>query len=409
MDTERYSKDKAAVMAMLKFILMFLIVAAICYFATKIVSVLVPFLLGFLLSKTSIALASPAAKLYNGKKPRSYVQRKIAIVFYFILLVFIAILFVWGCTSLIGQISRAVNSLSKLTTDFNPIAFGNNILERFAKRNGGFLTDKMIESVRANITSIWEDSVRTLPSILSSFIASILSMVSSIPYWIFVIVCVILSGYYFINDGPSVLRFYMRNVPNKAFRTKSLSLINDLSVTLFRALGGYILLLFITAAEAWLTFRFAGIEYAVVLALITGIIDFMPVLGVSATMVPVMIYCVIHENYKGAIILLIGMAVITVVRRLIEPPILGKSLHLHPLMMLISMAMGVYVWGAIGFLLGPTVFIIVYDIIKVFGLDKKFLSFLSRVLGNFMKPAEENKPARKKRVKKQETAEKNAE
>lgn len=402
MDTERYSKDKAAVMAMLKFILMFLIIAAICYFATKIVSVLIPFLLGFLLSKTSIALASPAAKLYKGKKPRGYIHRKIAIFFYFILLVFIAILLVWGCTSLIGQISRAVNSLSKLTTEFNPIAFGNDILERFAKSNGGFLTDKMIESVKANIATIWEDSVKTIPSILSSFITSLLSMVSSIPYWIFVIVCVILSGYYFINDGPSVLRFYMRNVPNKAFRTKSLSLINDLSVTLFRALGGYILLLFITAFEAWLTFRFAGIEYAVVLALITGIIDFMPVLGVSATMVPVMIYCIIHGNYKGAIILLIGLTVITVVRRLIEPPILGKSLHLHPLMMLISMAVGVYVWGAIGFLLGPTVFIIVYDIIKVFGLDKKFLAFLSRVLGNIMKPAEETKPAGKKRLKKQQ-------
>ena len=65
MDTETYSKAKAAVMAMLKFILMFLIIAAICYFATKIVSVLIPFLLGFLLSKTSITLASPAAKLYK--------------------------------------------------------------------------------------------------------------------------------------------------------------------------------------------------------------------------------------------------------------------------------------------------------------------------------------------------------
>ena len=82
------------------------------------------------------------------------------------------------------------------------------------------------------------------------------------------------------------------------------------------------------------------------------------------------------------------MTVITVVRRIIEPPILGKSLHLHPLMMLIAMAAGVYIWGAIGFLLGPTVFIIVYDIIKVFAIDKKIIAFLSRVLGNFMKPAD---------------------
>ncbi len=388
MDTERYSKDKAAVIAMIKFILMFFIFAAICFFATKIVKILIPFLIGFLLAKTSLAMASPVANGYKGKRSKGVIHRKVAIVIYCILIVFIAILCVWGCTSLIGQLSRAINAVTKLVNEFNPVEFGNNIIARFAKRNGGFLTDKMIDSLRDNITSIWNDSVQALPSLISSLISSLLSMVSSIPYGIFVVVCVLLSGYYFINDGHSVLRFYMRNVPNKAFRNKSLSLINDLSVTLFRALGGYILLLFITAFEAWITFRLAGIEYALILALITGIIDFMPVLGVSATMIPLMIYCVLHGNYKGLIVLIIGMTVITVVRRIIEPPILGKSLHLHPLMMLIAMAAGVYIWGAIGFLLGPTVFIIVYDIIKVFAIDKKIIAFLSRVLGNFMKPAD---------------------
>ena len=405
MDTDRYSKDKAAVMAMIKFILMFLIFAAICFFATKIVTILIPFLIGFLLAKTSLAISKPITSIYKGRKPKGVIHRKAAIVIYFILIVFIAILLVWGCTSLIGQLSRAISTFSRLINEFNPVEFGNNIIAKFAKSNGGFLTDKMIDSLKDNITSIWNDSVQALPSILSSLITSLLNMVSNIPYGIFVVVCVLLSGYYFINDGHSVLRFYMRNIPNKSFRTKSLSLINDLSVTLFRALGGYILLLFITAFEAWVIFRLAGIEYAVILALITGIIDFMPVLGVSATMIPVMIYCVLHGNYKGLVILIIGMAIITVVRRLIEPPILGKSLHLHPLMMLIAMAMGVYVWGAIGFLLGPTVFIIVYDIIKVFGLDKKLLSFLSRVLGNFMKPAEETKTTGKKRLKKQQAVE----
>ncbi len=62
---------------------------------------------------------------------------------------------------------------------------------------------------------------------------------------------------------------------------------------------------------------------------------------------------------------------------------------MHPLLMLISMALGVYIWGAIGFLMGPVVFIIVLDIVKVFGINKKFSVFLSRILEKFMKPADE--------------------
>ena len=91
------------------------------------------------------------------------------------------------------------------------------------------------------------------------------------------------------------------------------------------------------------------------------------------------------------------MGVMTVIRRLAEPPILGKSLHLHPLLMLLGMAIGVYVWGPIGFLLGPTVMIIIIDVVKVFGLDKKFMEFFSRILGNFMKQPESEKKAPSKK------------
>lgn len=386
MDNERYAKDKAAVIAMIKYILMAAIAIVLLMFSAKLVSVLVPFLIGFLLSKTSIALAEPVAKAYKGNKPRSLIKKRTALVVYVILLVFIAIFCVWGIITLLSQMSRALNTLSHLADTIDPSELGSDIMARFSAENGGFLTPDMIITIKANIASVWSDSMSALPALISSFLSSVLSMVSSIPYWVFVVICVILSGYYFINDGYHVLRFYMKNVPNRAFKLKSLSLINTLSVTLFRALGGYLLLLIMTTVEAWFAFHLAGIDYAVILALITGIIDFMPVLGISATMIPVMIYCALHGNYRSVVILLIAMAVMTVIRRLAEPPILGKSLHLHPLLMLVGMALGVYVWGAIGFLLGPTVMIIIIDIAKVFAIDKKIMHFLSRVLGDFMKP-----------------------
>ena len=390
MDNERYAKDKAAVIAMIKYILMAAIAVVLLLFATKLVSVLVPFLIGFLLAKTSMALAEPVAKSYKGTKPRSLVKKRTAIIVYVILLVFIAIFCVWGIATLLSQVSRALNTLSHLADTIDPTELGSDIIARLSAENGGFLTPEMIDSIKLNIASVWQDSMSALPALISTFLGSILSMVSSIPYWVFVIICVILSGYYFINDGYHVLRFYMRNVPNRAFKLKSLSLINTLSVTLFRALGGYILLLVMTTVEAWFAFRLAGVDYAVILALVTGIIDFMPVLGISATMIPVMIFCALHGNYRSVVILIVAMAIMTVVRRLAEPPILGKSLHLHPLLMLLGMALGVYVWGAIGFLLGPTVMIIVIDVVKVFGVDKKFMNFMSRVLGDFMKPSEGN-------------------
>lgn len=387
-DKERYIRDKASVMAMVKFILMVAIATAICLLATKIVVVLVPFLIGFLLSKTAYAFSRGTCKLVK-KEHDKRLRKRLSIIYYVFLLIVITIAIVWCCVSLFAQASRALDAISNLASqNIDITTIGSDIIAKYSVENGGFLTPTMRENLETNMISLWNDFVDQAPSLISGFIASAWKMIGNIPYGIFVVICVILSGYYFINDGPNVLKFYTRNVPNKTFRVKSISLINDLSVTLFRAIGGYLLLLIITTVEAWCVFKLAGVDYAVLLALITGIIDFMPVLGVSATMIPVMIYCAIHGNYTGIVILIIGMAVMTVIRRFIEPPILGKTLHLHPLLMLLAMALGVYIWGAIGFLLGPVVTIIIIDILQVFDLDKKFMDFMGRVLGNLVKKPE---------------------
>ena len=120
------------------------------------------------------------------------------------------------------------------------------------------------------------------------------------------------------------------------------------------------------------------------LAIITALIDFLPVLGISVTMLPMFIYLIAHGQYVSAAVIVIGYVIMTIIRRFIEPPILGKSMHLHPLITLLSMAAGVYIWGAPGFLLGPVLSIIIIQALKVFEIDKKAGSYFSGVLDRFM-------------------------
>ena len=395
-ESERYTRDKAAVMSMIKFILIVLIFCAIAFCATKIVVVLVPFLIGFLLAKTSFAIAGLFVDKDMKKAAATKRRKKIAIIVYVILLIIIAIALIWCCFSLVGQIMRAVDSLTRLANEFDIQEWGNALVEKVSSIDTRFMTQGMKDSLENNLVSLWGNMVAKIPAVLSAVLAAIWGLIGNIPYGIFVVICVILSGYYFINDGSKVLRFYMKNVPNRQFRLKSISLINDLAVTLFRALGGYLLLLIITTVEAWAAFRLAGVDYAIILALITGLIDFLPVLGISATMVPVMIYCGVKGDYTAVAILIVAMTLMTIIRRVIEPPILGKTLQIHPLLMLIGMAAGVYIWGAVGFLLGPVVLIIIIDIMHVFELDKKIMSFLSRVLSSFMKTEKKGKLAASK-------------
>lgn len=384
-DHERYIRDRATVMSIIKYLLIAAVTALLLFFAVRIISILVPFLIGFLLARTAHALATPLHKLnkkniaLNSKK-----KKKVELRIYLFLVVIIILAAAYGIFSLLGQAMRAFAALQNYASDFSDTDKIWETLLKMSESNGGFIKDSFIETIMSNIYQIQSSILEQLPDFISKTVSSIWSIIGNIPYAIFVIISVFMSGYYFISDGPTVLKAYMNTVPNHDFRRRSIELVNNLSITLFRALGGYLLLLIITMVESWIAFKFAGVEYALVLALVTAVLDFLPVLGISATMWPVIIYCALHDNLQGAIIIIIAMAIMTVLRRFIEPAVLGKTLHLHPLMMLISMALGVYVWGAIGFLLGPVVFIILLDVFKVFGLDKKFKDFLSRVLTKFM-------------------------
>ena len=402
-DVERYKRDRASVMSMLKFILIVAILIGCCYIGKVIVVILVPFLIGFLLSKTSMIIAKPISKIFDkdatkikpGRKKSTHT--KTALVIYVILNIVAFFLIVLTCIGLVYQANNLLVTLAEVSKSFKPSEVLNTqILDRFTVENGGFITPEMINSLRENITNMGQTVVKNIPQMISAALSKIGSLLGNLPYGIFFIISIILSGFYFINDGPSVMKFFVKNTPNRKFRNRIFTLLNELAYLVFRVLGGYFVLFIITAVESFIVFWLAGLrEYSIMLAIITALIDFLPVLGVSATMIPVIIYLIMHGEIISAVVVIAGFVIMTIVRRFIEPPILGKSMHMHPLVTLFAMAAGVYIWGPAGFLLGPVLAIIIIQIIKVFEIDKIVGKYFSGVLDRFMKDkkVEEKKTA----------------
>jgi predicted PurR-regulated permease PerM len=402
-------------MSMLKFILMVVIIAACCYVGKIIAVILIPFLIGFVLAKTSDMMARPIAKhldkdakrIKNGHKKSTHTLT--AIVMYVILNILLCIIIVITCVGLVYQANNLLVTLAEATTTFKPgEMLDSQFLARFTVENGGFLTPDMVESLRENVANMGQTIMKSVPQIVSSSLSSVWELVGNLPYGVFFVISIILSGFYFINDGPTVLKAFVKNTPNRKFRNRIFTLLNNLTVTVFRVLGGYLVLFILTAFESFLVFWFAGLhEYAILLSIITALIDFLPVLGVSATMVPMMIYQVVHGEYMSAVIMVIGLIIMTIIRRFVEPAVLGKSLKMHPLITLLAMAAGVYIWGAGGFLLGPVLAIIIIQAIKTFEIDKMAGKYFSGILDRFMKDSKKVKADKEELSEsKPETAEK---
>jgi predicted PurR-regulated permease PerM len=81
--------------------------------------------------------------------------------------------------------------------------------------------------------------------------------------------------------------------------------------------------------------------------------DALPVIGTGTVMIPWIIYTVILGDVKLAFGLLILYIIIFVVRQAIEPKVVGDQIGLHPIIILMTLYVGVRLFGLVGMFILP--------------------------------------------------------
>ena len=104
----------------------------------------------------------------------------------------------------------------------------------------------------------------------------------------------------------------------------------------------------ITFFELSLGLSLIGIKNAVLIAFCIAVFDILPVLGTGGIMIPWVILEAVQGNLALAVKLLAVYLIITVVRNIIEPKIVGSQLGLHPVVTLSSMFVGAQLFGVVG-------------------------------------------------------------
>jgi len=138
--------------------------------------------------------------------------------------------------------------------------------------------------------------------------------------------------------------------------------LNKVFTSISSALTGFVraqfILISITFLQATFGLYLLGIEYALTIGVLVGLVDLIPILGPGSIFIPWAFWHIIVGEYKFAVALLILYGILAIVRQLIEPKILGTSLGLHPLATLMAVFIGLRLFGISGIILGPLSLII---------------------------------------------------
>mgnify|MGYP003183084896 CR=1 FL=1 len=114
-------------------------------------------------------------------------------------------------------------------------------------------------------------------------------------------------------------------------------------------------------------FLMIGNPYAILLGVLTGIIDALPIFGTGTVLIPWAVGSLLFGHVKNAVILVVLYIVTYFVREIMESKCMGDRMGIAPFTMLAVIYIGILVYGVVGFILGP----ISYCIIKALVLYLK--------------------------------------
>lgn len=333
-----------------------LVLAILVYLGIKyLIPVLMPFLIAFLVASM---INHPAGwvsnKLNINKKP-------VAILITAGFFVALAVLVMFTGSKLLSFAGDVIMQI--------PNIYKEEILP---------ILNSAFQNIEAKAISIDKDIVKSLVEqfntitqnlgqYISEFSVKAVRFISGyaagIPSFVIKLVITIVATFFMAKDYEKITGFMISLLPEKSQGICRKIKEYTAGVVLVY-IKSYSLLMLITFVELSVGLLILRIPYAVAIALAIAIFDILPVLGTGGILIPWAVITAVIGNYKLAVGLIILYLVILAVRNTIEPRIIGKQIGIHPLVMLISMFVGLKLLGVIGMIGLPVFLSVLVDMDK---------------------------------------------
>lgn len=105
------------------------------------------------------------------------------------------------------------------------------------------------------------------------------------------------------------------------------------------------------------------VKNPITLGLLCGLCDILPYIGTIIVFIPIIIYNVIVKQYFLAIGLVLLYILVTITREILEAKFLSNKLELHPLLVVLSVYVGIKLFGFLGIIVGPVYSILAKDML----------------------------------------------
>lgn len=219
--------------------------------------------------------------------------------------------------------------------------------------------------IQSTLYSATDSLAKTLQDWAKSGSLFLLSLLAALPR-VFILLIVSLVGTLLMSANyPDVKRFLGNLVP-KRMQSSVQAVVEDLGSAIVGYIRAQSMLVALTIFSTIVGLLLMGNRYAVTLGVLAGILDLVPIVGTGMLFVPWIIGLFIMGSFAEGVKILIMWGITVTVRQFLEPKILSKGIGIQPLPTLISLYIGLQLFGAIGIIAGPAL-VILYEALRKSG------------------------------------------
>ncbi|GLI84777.1 sporulation integral membrane protein YtvI [Rossellomorea marisflavi] len=332
---------------LVKRVIMFVLLLAACVFVYIYFSVFLPIFLALLTAMVMEPLVKWVKKLLKSEK------RLLPVIIVFTTFMLVC---AWG---LYFTVTRVFNSLYEWSLNIPVYAkdiqvFVNDQVIRFNE----FIDevpqgDRIVKEIEKQSQGLTDTAVH----LTSQLINAIGSALQSIPNMVFVTLIYLITFFLFSLDLPKLLNMFFN-----FFKPETSGKLRFVFQKMSKVFMGYWKAQFILSIGVFLityiSLLFISPKVALIMSIIIWLVDIIPLyVGPALVLAPWGLLAMILGDVNGGLALIVLAAVITIVRRAIEPKILGDSIGLAALPTVLTMYFGFVFFGVMGLILGPFVYI----------------------------------------------------
>lgn len=215
-----------------------------------------------------------------------------------------------------------------------------------------------------------------IASILFSFVTNLANsavnsfsrFILNFPIFFFQLIVVFFTLFFVLRDKEQFSEYvkgispFSKDVENKLFKSSK-------NITL-SVIYGQVFIGIIQGVIIGIGFFIFNVNNALFLTLIASLAGIFPVIGTAIVWLPVAIYLFIGDNTFASIGIVIFGIFSSTIDNILRPMIVSRRARMHPLILLIGMIGGLFLFGILGFILGPLILAYIFIILETYRKER---------------------------------------